>query len=105
MKLLVLGGGGFLGFHMAAEAASAGHTVTTFNRDGKSELEGVEALAGDRRGDLAALRGRSWDAVVDTFSDPRGRRPNRRTALRVGRRVRVRVGHQRLPPGRPRRCG
>ena len=70
MKLLVLGGGGFLGFHMAAEAVRAGYTVTTFNRDGKSELDGVEALAGDRRGDLSALEGRSWDAVIDTFSDP-----------------------------------
>ena len=70
MKLLVLGGGGFLGFHMAAEAVRAGHTVTTFNRNGKSELDGVEALAGDRRGDLSALEGRSWDAVIDTFSDP-----------------------------------
>lgn len=70
MKLLVLGGGGFLGFHMAAEAVRAGYTVTTFNRDGKSELGGVEALAGNRRGDLSALAGRSWDAVIDTFSDP-----------------------------------
>lgn len=70
MELLVLGGGGFLGFHLAAEAVAAGHTVTTFNRDGKSALAEVEALAGDRRGDLSALRGRSWDAVVDTFSDP-----------------------------------
>ncbi len=70
MKLLVLGGGGFLGFHMAAEAVRAGRTVTTFNRDGRSELEGVEALTGSRRGDLSALEGRSWDAVIDTFSDP-----------------------------------
>ena len=70
MNLLVLGGGGFLGYHVVAEATSAGHTVTTFNREGKSEIDGVEALQGDRQGDLSALEGRTWDAVLDTFSDP-----------------------------------
>lgn len=70
MKLLVLGGTGFLGYHIAAEAAGLGHTVTTFNRQGESGLERIEALKGDRKGDLSALENRSWDAVVDTFSDP-----------------------------------
>ncbi len=70
MDLLVLGGGGFLGYHVVAEATSAGHNVTTFNREGKSELDGAEALQGDRTGDLSALEGRTWDAVLDTFSDP-----------------------------------
>ena len=70
MKLLVLGGSGFLGYHVVAEAAALGHTVTTFNRQGESEIEGVEALEGDRKGDLSALEHRTWDAVVDTFSDP-----------------------------------
>ena len=72
MKLLVLGGTGFLGYHVAAEAVALGHTVTTFNRQGESELGDVEALKGDRKDDLSALRGRTWDAVVDTFSDPDG---------------------------------
>jgi len=70
VNLLVLGGGGFLGYHVVDQALSLGHNVTTFNRKGKSELDGVEALKGDRRGDLSALGGRTWDAVVDTFSDP-----------------------------------
>ena len=70
MKLLVLGGTGFLGYHVVAEAVALGHQVTTFNRQGESEIEGVEALEGDRKGDLSALEGRTWDAVVDTFSDP-----------------------------------
>lgn len=70
MNLLVLGGTGFLGYHIAAEAVALGHRVTTFNRDGKSDLGGVEALKGDRKDDLSALKGRTWDAVVDTFSDP-----------------------------------
>lgn len=70
MKLLVLGGTGFLGYHVVAEAVKLGHHVTTFNRQGESDIEEVEALQGDRKGDLSALRGRTWDAVIDTFSDP-----------------------------------
>jgi len=45
-----------------------GHTVTLFNR-GKTRPElfpGVEKLQGDRDGKLDALRGRTWDSVVDT---------------------------------------
>lgn len=70
MRLLVLGGGGFLGYHVAAEAVAMGHEVSTFSREGTAPLEGVEALQGDRQEGLSALRGRTWDAVLDTFSDP-----------------------------------
>ncbi len=70
MKLLVLGGGGFLGYHVVAEALEMGHEVSTFNREGEAPLDGVEALQGDRQDDLSALQARTWDAVLDTFSDP-----------------------------------
>lgn len=70
MRLLVLGGGGFLGFHVAAEALAAGHAVTVFSRSGRAPLDGVEVLTGDRGGDLGSLAGRAWDGVVDTFTDP-----------------------------------
>ena len=70
MRLLVLGGGGFLGYHVVAEALNLGHEVSTFNREGEAPFDGVEALRGDRQDDLSALRGRTWDAVLDTFSDP-----------------------------------
>ena len=70
MRLLVLGGGGFLGYHVVAEALEMGHEVSTFNREGEAPLDGMEALQGDRKDDLSALRGRAWDAVLDTFSDP-----------------------------------
>ncbi|MGB3633185.1 MAG: NAD-dependent epimerase/dehydratase family protein [Rubrobacteraceae bacterium] len=70
MKLLVLGGTGFLGYHVVAEALEAGHEVSTFTRKGEAPLTGAEPLAGDRQGDLGALEGREWDAVLDTFSDP-----------------------------------
>ena len=69
MRLLVLGGGGFLGFHVVASALAAGHEVTVFGRSPDRPFAGVEVLTGDRRGDLTALRGRSWDAVLDTFTD------------------------------------
>jgi 2'-hydroxyisoflavone reductase len=50
------------------EAALAGdHEVTLFNR-GETNAElfpEVEKLRGDRDGNLDALRGRDWDAVVD----------------------------------------
>lgn len=70
MRLLVLGGGGFLGYHVVAEALKMGHEVSTFNREGEAPLDGVEALQGDRQEDLSALRGRTWDGALDTFSDP-----------------------------------
>jgi 2'-hydroxyisoflavone reductase len=68
MRLLVLGGTVFLGRHLVAAALDRGHEVTLFHR-GKHNpglFPGAESLFGDRRGDLSALDGRSWDAVVDT---------------------------------------
>jgi 2'-hydroxyisoflavone reductase len=69
MHLLVLGGGGFLGHAVVTEALGAGHDVTVFSRSGKAPADGVEVLQGDRSGDLSALSGRRFDAVLDTFSD------------------------------------
>jgi 2'-hydroxyisoflavone reductase len=68
VKLLVLGGTKFLGRAVVEEALDRGHEVTLFNR-GRTNPElfqEVEKLRGDRDGDLSALSGRSWDAVVDT---------------------------------------
>ena len=68
MKLLLLGGARFLGRAVADAALSRGHELTLFNR-GRTNPElypEVEHLVGDRAGDLAPLRGRRWDAVVDT---------------------------------------
>jgi 2'-hydroxyisoflavone reductase len=68
LKLLILGGTGFLGPHLVAYATARGHTMTLFNR-GKTHPElfaDLEKLRGDRDGKLEALSGRSWDAVVDT---------------------------------------
>ena len=68
MRILVLGGTQFLGRHTVDAALARGHVVTLFNR-GQTRPElfpDVEKLRGDRDGDLAALDGRSFDAVVDT---------------------------------------
>jgi 2'-hydroxyisoflavone reductase len=67
MRLLILGGTVFLGRHVVDAALAAGHDVTTFTRGRSGAPPGaVEALHGDRDGGLDALRGREWDAVIDT---------------------------------------
>jgi 2'-hydroxyisoflavone reductase len=69
MKVLVLGGTVFVGRHIVEAALARGHDVTLFNRGRTNPglFDDVEQLRGDREGgDLAALEGRSWDAVVDT---------------------------------------
>jgi 2'-hydroxyisoflavone reductase len=84
MRILIIGGGRFLGRAFAAEALAAGHQVTVFNRGRTSvDLDGVRAVRGDRENpqDLARLAagapeaaeegGPAWDAVVDTC----GRKP------------------------------
>jgi 2'-hydroxyisoflavone reductase len=73
MKLLVLGGTVFLGRHLVEAALARGHEVTLFNR-GQHEArtpEGilfpqVEKLRGNRDGGLDVLKGRRWDAAIDT---------------------------------------
>lgn len=67
MKLLVLGGTKFLGRAAVEAAFERGHEVTLFNR-GQTNPElfsEAEKLRGDRDGDLTALEGRAWDAVID----------------------------------------
>jgi 2'-hydroxyisoflavone reductase len=68
MRILVLGGTQFLGRHVVDAALGRGHQLTLFNR-GQTRpglFPDVEKLHGNRDGDLAALAGRSFDAVVDT---------------------------------------
>ena len=68
MRLLILGGTRFLGRHIVDAAQVQGHEITLFNR-GESNADifpTVEKLRGDRDGGLDTLRGRRWDAVIDT---------------------------------------
>ncbi len=69
LRILILGGTGFIGPHQVEYALSRGHTVTLFNR-GKTNpglFPKVEKLIGDRNapGGYKALEGRTWDVVID----------------------------------------
>lgn len=66
-SLLILGGTGFIGPHLTQEAQRLGWKVTHFNRGKHAAggVPGVETLIGDRKGQLDALHGRKWDAVID----------------------------------------
>ena len=105
VKILVLGGTVFLGRHIVEAALARGHEVTLFNRGRQNPdlFPMVEKLRGDRDSDLAAVRGRAFDAVVD----PSAYRPEqvRAVAATLGD-----TGHytfissvsvyERFPPGR-----
>ena len=69
MRILILGGTGFIGPHQVEYAMSRGHTVTLFNR-GKTNptlFPTVEKLIGDRNAPdgYASLKGKTWDVVID----------------------------------------
>jgi 2'-hydroxyisoflavone reductase len=68
LRILILGGTGFIGPHEVDYALSRGHQVTVFNRGRQGNPWGdkVEELLGDRNtGDLSALAGRAWDVCID----------------------------------------
>ncbi len=68
MRILALGGNGFVGRAVVMDALEHGAEVTSFSRGvSGSGLPGeVVQLVGDREaGDYAALRSGEWDAVVD----------------------------------------
>jgi 2'-hydroxyisoflavone reductase len=68
LKLLILGGTRFLGRHLVTAALARNCEITLFNRGNHpAEISpDVETIHGDRNGDLAPLKNRRWDAVVDT---------------------------------------
>lgn len=68
MDILIIGGTIFLGRALVEAAVAQGHKVTLFNR-GRSNpaaFPEIETIIGDRETDLDLLRGRRWDAVIDT---------------------------------------
>ena len=68
LRILILGGTGFTGPFQVRYAISRGHKVTVFNRGrthpGELPKE-AEQLIGDRNGQLDALKGKTWDVVID----------------------------------------
>ncbi|MBW7935216.1 MAG: NAD-dependent epimerase/dehydratase family protein [Gemmatimonadaceae bacterium] len=67
LNLLVLGGTNFIGPHLLRHAVARGHRVTIFTRGRRQPdlPDSIERLVGDRNGQLQALEGRRWDAVID----------------------------------------
>ncbi len=68
MRILILGGTLFLGRHLVDAARARGHEVTLFNRGltNPALFPDLETLRGDRDGKLEPLKGRRWDAAIDT---------------------------------------
>lgn len=65
---LIIGGTKFLGRQLVDSLVARGHEVALFNR-GKHPAENmpdIEVIHGDRNRDLGKLRGRKWEAVIDT---------------------------------------
>ena len=71
MKLLVIGGTKYVGRSIVEAALARGHDVTLFNRglSNPGLFPDVEMLVGDRQleSGLELLRGRRWDAAIDTI--------------------------------------
>jgi 2'-hydroxyisoflavone reductase len=68
LRILILGGTGFIGPHEVRYALARGHEVAIFNRGKQPQTwpGQVEELLGDRNtGDLKALEGREWDVCID----------------------------------------
>jgi 2'-hydroxyisoflavone reductase len=68
MNILILGGTVFMGIQLVNYVQKRNHNVTLFNRGKRNPdlFPDLEKLIGDRSGDLAPLKGRKFDAVIDT---------------------------------------
>ena len=82
LRILFIGGTGFIGPHMVRRALARGHTVTLFNR-GRTAPElfhDLELLKGDRDNDLSALEGRRrvlGEDAVSLFGEEESNAPVR----------------------------
>lgn len=73
LRILILGGTGFIGPHQVRYAVARGHKVTLFNRGRTNPglfkgVEGIEERLGDRApnpGNYDSLKDGRWDVVID----------------------------------------
>ncbi|MEP7311908.1 MAG: NAD-dependent epimerase/dehydratase family protein [Pseudomonadota bacterium] len=67
LRVLMLGGTGFIGPHTIEALRRGGHRITLFNNDKESakKFPDLESLFGDRDGKIEALNGREWDVAID----------------------------------------
>ncbi|MFY1631921.1 reductase [Solwaraspora sp. WMMB335] len=70
MRLLMLGGSGFVGRCVVADALARGWTVTVLHRGRRRPPPGARVIVGDRTtaAGLAALADGRWDLAVDTWA-------------------------------------
>src|SRR5262245_31120574 len=74
LRILLLGGTGFLGPHLVHVAHQRGHRISMLNRGQRepglfeSDFRNVESIRGDRATPTAYanLKGKRWDAVIET---------------------------------------
>lgn len=74
LRILILGGTGFVGPHLVHVATQRGHRLSMLNRGQREpglfeeDYRNVEAIQGDRAqpDGLANLKGKTWDAVIET---------------------------------------
>jgi 2'-hydroxyisoflavone reductase len=74
LRVLVLGGTGYLGPHIVHVLAGRGHRVTMLNRGRREpglyedDFKNVESIQGDRATPNAydGLKGKNWDVVIET---------------------------------------
>jgi nucleoside-diphosphate-sugar epimerase len=70
MRILSIGGSGFVSGELARQAVAAGHEVTVITRGQRPPVPGVQSLVADRQDDqamaaaLASVSG-TWDLAVD----------------------------------------
>ncbi len=67
LRVLILGGTGFIGPHFVEALRTQGHQLTLFNRGKRNPglFPDVEQLTGDRNGQVDSLKNRDWDVVID----------------------------------------
>src|SRR5215510_16238424 len=68
LNILIIGGTGFTGPEQVEYALARGHKVTLLNRNKRRPdlFKGrIDQLVGDLSADVSALKGRSFDAVLD----------------------------------------
>ncbi len=67
LRVLILGGTGFIGPHTIEVLRRSGHRITLFNNDADSakKYPDLESLFGNRDGKIEALSKGEWDVVID----------------------------------------
>ena len=68
MKILVIGGTQFIGYHLSLEFINSGHEITVFHKNeaSRSKLPGIQHINGDRLLNVAKQLSGNFDLLIDT---------------------------------------